>query len=90
MRSSSPYDCNVQTTFQAEKNRFLKLLNYKLPQHPPDVFYIRRRPDLVKKYLNPIEYKNLVNSALPKHKKSYEYFKLKEADLNNSYESVSK
>ena len=27
-------------------------LNYRLPEHPPSIYYIRRNPDLVKRYLN--------------------------------------
>jgi hypothetical protein len=34
-----------------------------MPQHPPDTFFIRRDPDLVKRYLNPTEFNELYERA---------------------------
>lgn len=36
------------------------MLNHREPQYPPDVYYIRRNPDLVKKYLDPGELEGLI------------------------------
>ena len=34
------------------KKRARSILNYRQPQHPPDIYYIRRTPDLLSKYLH--------------------------------------
>ena len=34
------------------KSKVLSLLNRRKPQYPPDVYYIRRKPDVLKLYLN--------------------------------------
>jgi len=33
------------------REKVLRLLNQKQPQHPPDIYFIRRNPDLFDKYL---------------------------------------
>ena len=32
-------------------NNYLELLNERTPQHPPDVYFIRRSPKTLKKFL---------------------------------------
>ena len=49
-------------------------LNYHKPQHPPDIYFIRRNPKFLKKYLDPIEMDGIIKDA--KNKKNYEMFKL--------------
>lgn len=39
------------------------MLNYREPQHPPDVYFIRRNPEMVKKYLDPKEMQTLIQKA---------------------------
>ena len=68
--------------YREAKQKALHLLNYKLPQYPPDVFYIRRNPDMVKKYLNPNEYNTLIERAQPPLKYSYHLFALSPKDIN--------
>ena len=51
-------------------------LNLGKPQHPPDIYFIRRNPQLLEKYLNPKEMEALINEASPKFKFNYNLFKL--------------
>lgn len=48
--------------YTVEEMRAKILLNEKKPQHPPAVYYIRRTPHLLEKYLN----KNEANKILEK------------------------
>ena len=36
---------------RAGRERALHSLNYRRPEHPPDIYYIRRNPDMVKRFL---------------------------------------
>ena len=78
MLSESKY--NFQTVFELRESvargRALKLLNGKKPQHPPDIYFIRRQPDLLDKYLDQEEMQDLVNVAPNKSKLNYNLFSL--------------
>ncbi len=58
-------------------------LNYRLPEHPPDIFYIRRDPELVKRFLDKQdEYNELINRAHPNYRQGYRLFSLTPHDVN--------
>lgn len=74
MRHVSPMRERFQNSFYNDKIKVLEQLNYKKPQFPPDVFYIKSRPDLIKKYLDPKEYQKLIDEAEPKKRDYYKFF----------------
>jgi hypothetical protein len=51
-------------------------LNYRKPEHPPDIYFIRRNPQLLDKYLDQEEMDALIKEAPPKFKLNYNLFKL--------------
>lgn len=70
-------DCRAGT------ERALYKLNYRLPEHPPDIYYIRRDPDLVKRFLNrQDEYNELIQRAHPNYRAGYRLFSLTPHDMN--------
>ena len=50
------------------RKRALTLLNHRKPEHPPDIYFIRRKPELLEKYLDKTEMETLVNDAPEKYK----------------------
>lgn len=58
------------------RERAKQLLNQKKPQHPPDIYFIRRNHKLLDKYLDPEEMKDLVKNVDHSHKLNYNLFKL--------------
>ena len=38
--------------YSVARGRAQKLLNYRKPEHPPDIYFIRRKPELLDKYLD--------------------------------------
>lgn len=62
--------------FSVARGRALKLLNKKKPEHPPDIYFIRRKPELLDKYLDQEEMHDLVREAPPKFKLNYNLFSL--------------
>jgi len=46
MRSNSPLSPSVH------KANVLAMLNNKKPEHPPDMYYIRRNPEMLERFLN--------------------------------------
>ena len=49
------------------RKRALKLLNQTKPEHPPDIYYIRRNDKLLEKYLDKDEFKTLMSEVDPKN-----------------------
>ena len=49
----------------------MQLLNHRKPEHPPDIYFIRRNPKLLDKYLDPVEMDGLVREAAPRLKVNY-------------------
>ena len=39
------------------------MLNHRKPEHPPDIYYIRRNPKLLDKYLNKNEMDSLMKEV---------------------------
>jgi hypothetical protein len=64
------YICSVA------RGRALRLLNRKRPEHPPDIYFIRRKPEMLNKYLDIEEMQDLVKEAPPKFKLNYNLFRL--------------
>ena len=58
------------------RKQALKLLNGRRPEHPPDIYFIRRKPELLDKYLDDEEMQDLVREAPPKFKLNYNLFRL--------------
>lgn len=54
----------------------MQLLNHRKPEHPPDIYFIRRNPKLLDKYLDPVEMDGLVREAAPRLKVNYNLFGL--------------
>ena len=52
------------------------MLNQRKPEHPPDIYFIRRNPDLLDKYLDEKEMELLVKDAPAKFKLNYNLFRL--------------
>ena len=71
---------HTQTVFEMQESvarqRALKLLNHRKPEHPPDIYFIRRKPELLDKYLDQQEMEMLVREAPPKFKLNYNLFRL--------------
>lgn len=78
MLSENKYQ--VQTVFEMHESiarkRALNLLNHRKPEHPPDIYFIRRKPELLDKYLDQSEMDSLVKEAPAKFKLNYNLFKL--------------
>ena len=52
------------------------MLNKSKPEHPPDIYFIRRNDRLMEKYLDQDEMKQLVKEADPRLKNNYNLFRL--------------
>ena len=63
-------------SIRAEKAKAIQVLNYRKPEHPPDIYFIRRNYRFLERYLDPTEMQNLKNEAAPKLKTNYDLFKL--------------
>ena len=63
------------------RDRAIRMLNYRKPQHPPDIYYIRRNPDLFQMYRDPREYQKLKDKAPQCNRHMYELF-----DLDHSHQ----
>jgi hypothetical protein len=64
------------------RQRALKLLNHRKPEHPPDIYFIRRKPELLDKYLDNSEMDSLVKEVPPKFKLNYNLFRLDPQEKN--------
>ena len=51
-------------------------MNRRKPEHPPDIYFIRRKPEMLHKYLDNEEMHSIVSDAPNKHRLNYELFKL--------------
>jgi hypothetical protein len=58
------------------RGRAKKILNYRKPEHPPDIYFIRRKPELLDKYLDHTEMNQIIKEAQPKFKLNYNLFAL--------------
>ena len=58
------------------RKRALKLLNNSKPEHPPDIYFIRRNDQLLEKYLDKDEFKVLMKEVDPKNHRNYNLFTL--------------
>jgi hypothetical protein len=52
------------------------LLNHRKPEHPPDIYFIRRNPRLLEHYLNERQMQRVVDQAQPSQRLNYALFKL--------------
>ena len=67
--------------YSEARSKALHLLNNKKPQFPPDVYYIRRNPEVLKTFLNHKEHiTNLQKEQSPAQRISYQMFQLTDAD----------
>ena len=73
---SISYTNKMETQQKLAANRAVQLLNHRKPEHPPDIYFIRRNPKLLDKYLNPVEMESLVKEAAPRLKVNYNLFGL--------------
>jgi hypothetical protein len=64
-------------------------LNHRKPEHPPDIYFIRRKPELLDKYLDTQEMDTLVKEAPNKFKLNYNLFRLdpQEKDIMRSMQN---
>ena len=58
------------------RKRALHLLNNCKPEHPPDIYFIRRNDRLMDKYMDKDEMKQLIKEADPRLKNNYNLFRL--------------
>jgi len=67
-------------TIQSEARKaVLEALNSHKPQFPPDVYFVRRNPRLLDRYMrNPTEFDELVKESSPAQKLTYKLFSLDE------------
>jgi len=76
----SPNKHNPQFVFQmmesTARGRALSLLNESRPEHPPDIYFIRRNEKLLDKYLDQEEMDQLIKVVDPKFRPNYTLFKL--------------
>ena len=61
---------------QRDRARAMKLLNHRKPEHPPDIYFIRRNPEMLDKYLDEDEMESLIKDAAPKFRGNYSLFSL--------------
>lgn len=54
----------------------MHLLNHRKPEHPPDIYFIRRNEKMLNRYLEPTEMEFLVKEAPLKSKQAYKLFEL--------------
>lgn len=70
------------------RDRAIKLLNHRKRQYPPDIYYIRRNPDMLAKYSDPYKLHKLQQEAPSTNKHTYDLFKLD--DKRSLYTSQQK
>ena len=58
------------------RKRAVQLLNHRKPEHPPDIYFIRRNPALLDRYLDNEEMDQLIKDAAPRLKVNYRLFSL--------------
>ena len=59
------------------RKRAISLLNESKPEHPPDIYFIRRNERLREKYMDKDEMANLIKNADPRLKNNYKLFAIK-------------
>ena len=52
------------------------MLNYKKPEHPPDIYFIRRNQELLNKFMDDREMNKLIKEANPRYRDNYKLFSL--------------
>ena len=62
--------------FSIAKYKALKNLNSHQPQHPPEIYFIRRNEQYMSKFMDDKEMNKLVKRANPKNAFNYSHFKL--------------
>ena len=62
--------------YAPSRKEALGKLNYRKPQHPPDIYFIRRNADFLSKYTDPREMMKLKKEAQPKFRVNYDLFSL--------------
>ena len=62
--------------YSVARRRACNLLNYRKPEHPPDIYFIRRKPHMLDKYLDKQEMHSIINDAPNKYRLNYELFQL--------------
>ena len=66
----------------SDSTPYLKTLNKHKPEHPPDIYYIRRNPDFLKKYLDPINMENITDQASTFQRQQYKRFSLDPMEIS--------
>jgi len=76
MRSNSPLSPSVH------KANVLAMLNNKKPEHPPDMYYIRRNPEMLERFLNDEHrmLRDFIQDSDDKNKRFYSIFKVSRED----------
>jgi len=74
----------------AIKDHVLSVLNYHKPQHPPDMYYIRRNPNMLNKFLENEDHmlQELMRDASPQNARFYKLFKVSQKDKDNYERSI--
>lgn len=54
----------------------MHLLNHRKPEHPPDIYFIRRNQNMLERYLNQREMDGLIKDAQPRAQHAYKLFEL--------------
>lgn len=52
------------------------MLNYKKPQHPPDIYFIRRNANFLERYIDKRAMESLKKEAAPRYQINYDLFSL--------------
>lgn len=58
------------------RERAKRILNQKPHEHPPDIYFIRRNPRMLSRFLDEDEMSQVVRKAAPKLKNNYNLFSL--------------
>ena len=81
----SPSRSNLQYVYDMNegvaKKRAVELLNTRKPQHPPDIYYIRRDAKKLEHFLDQDNMRDLQADVRPKNKLGYQMFKLHPEEL---------
>ena len=54
----------------------MHLLNHRKPEHPPDIYFIRRNQNMLERYLNQREMDGLIKEAPTRAQHAYKLFEL--------------
>jgi len=73
-----------------KKERAVSLLNYKKPEHPPDIYFIRRNQALLNKFMDDDEMNKLVRDAAPRYRNNYKLFELDPREKKIIYDIKNK